>query len=136
MIERLGCELDQVWLTLALVSMPMILALAIPEELRGFLIIFAILAFLVPFAPYSVEVKETGISVISFFITTNLEWKDVVSVRYNNTFKLMTIKTDKHFVFIPFGIWIHTRAPESHFMLLDYVNKNVEQPRVRSASLF
>lgn len=135
MIEKLGCELEQVWLTLALASMPLLLILAVPEGLRGFLIIFVVLSFLVPFAPYMVEVKESGLNVISIFITTSFDWKDVVSVRYNNTFKLMNIRTDKHYIVIPFGIWFHTRAAESHFMLLDYVNKNVDPERIEQAHL-
>ena len=131
-IERLGCELEQVWLTLALVSMPFFLILAIPEEARGLLLFFLVLAILVPFAPYSVDVKEHGIVISSVFTTHSVKWSDIQKVRYNDNFKMLTIKSRKHFTVIPFGIWFHTKATNSYFMLMDYINKNVDPEKVHS----
>lgn len=135
MIERLGCEMEQVWLTLALASMPLMLILAIPEECRWFLVFSAIASILVPFAPYTIAVKETGLKISSVFRTVEISWSDVLNVRYNNPCRLMIIRTDKHYAVIPFGIWIHTRASDGYFMLLDYVNRNVSAHKVKSSKL-
>ena len=135
MIERLGCEMEQVWLTLAFAALPMFLVMAIPEDFRWIILFSAVASLLVPFAPYSVTVKETGLTISSIASSTSINWSDIAKVQYNNPCRLMIIKTENHYAVIPFGIWFHTRASDSFFMLLDYVNKKVPPFKVKASNL-
>ncbi|HMO20352.1 MAG TPA: hypothetical protein PKD05_15240 [Candidatus Melainabacteria bacterium] len=136
MKERLGCELEHVWLTVALACMPLFFCFGIPAEFRGIVFLFVIAVVLILFAPYTVLVTEAGLTITSISKTMFIRWVDIKKVKYNNTFKLLVIYSVRGIAVIPFGIWVHTGAPEAFYMLMDYVNTRLDVERVEKSSLF
>ncbi len=136
MKERLGCDLEHVWLTMALACMPLFFCFTIPAEWRGIVFIFVIITVLILFAPYTVLVTEMGLTISSISKTLVIPWANIKKVRYNNTCKLLVIYSQRSLAVIPFGIWLHTQASEGYFMLMDYITTRVDPERVEESSLF
>lgn len=135
MKERLGCDLEHVWLTMALACMPLFFSFCIPAEFRGIVFVFVLITILILFAPYTVLVTEMGLTISSISKTLVIPWVDIKKVRYNNTFKLLIIHSGRSMAVIPFGIWVDNKASEGYFMLMDYITTRVDQDRVEESSI-
>lgn len=136
MKERLGCDIEHVWLTVALACMPLFFSYAIPAQSRGVIFLFVIIIGFILFAPYTVLVTEMGMTISSISKTIVIPWGEIKKVRYNNTFKLLVIHSSRSMAVIAFGIWIDTRATEGYYMLMDYVHTRIDQDRVEESNLF
>ncbi|MBZ0186874.1 MAG: hypothetical protein K8F91_11565 [Candidatus Obscuribacterales bacterium] len=136
MTERLGCDIEHVWLTAMLLGSPLLLTPMVPESLRWICVLFALLIGLLILAPYSVLVTKGGVSLIAIRATIFIKWDDIVRVKYNGILKIVIIKAGRTVALMPFGIWAYSRSHSDYRAFLDLLNSRLDDKRVIGSSLF
>lgn len=135
MEERLGCDIEHVFMTVVILSPPLLVSPAVPEPWRWLCLAWAAVLGIIAISPYSVLITDEGISVISIRVTVLIKWKDVVRVRYNHRLRLISIRGVRNSAVLPMGCFIHDRSRDDYFMLVEILQARLEPDRIERSKL-